>query len=193
MPIEECNVTGKRRLLHLAGRMAGIAGALWLVGCAGPTEVLNAQFLQDLGVGGTVASLPGEAPALLVEVENDTGRPIEYQLSWRDADGDVERFTGVLPADDKSGMMLFCPVVELTLGDVSDLTSTGAIVRLGSGGSNDPYIEVEPFGILLQDEINYHCGDSVTFAVLRSDATLSGFQVYAFIRRSGAQTPTETP
>ncbi|GAF86848.1 unnamed protein product, partial [marine sediment metagenome] len=53
------------------------------------------------------------------------------------------------------------------------------------------YIEVEPFGVLLQEGINYDCGDVITFTILPSSATLSGYQSFAFIRRSGTQ--TETP
>jgi hypothetical protein len=75
----------------------------------------------------------------------------------------------------------------MTLGDVGNLDATGAIVRLGGGTADDPYIEVEPFGVLLQEGINYDCGDVITFTILPSSATLSGYQSFAFIRRSGAQ------
>lgn len=149
--------------------------------------------MQVLGSGETVAYLPGEAPAIVVEMENGIDRPIEYLISWRDAEGSVIRSTGYLRPGLKDGEVLFCPVAEVTLGDIGNLDSTGAIVRLGAGGSNDPFIEVEPFGVLLQEGINYDCGDSITFTVLRSGATLSGYQVFAFIRRSGAQTQMEAP
>ena len=81
----------------------------------------------------------------------------------------------------------------MTLGDVSNLDAAGAIARLGGGGSADPFVEIEAFGVLLQQGINYDCGDSVTFTILPSSATLSGYQVFAFIRRSGAQTEVATP
>ena len=45
-------------------------------------------------------------------------------------------------------------------------------------------IEVEPFGVLLRNGANYDCGDGVTFAVTNSGATLSGYQVFAFIERA---------
>jgi hypothetical protein len=175
------------------GREAvGIALALLMAGCADPFSFFNPQFIQTLGVGQTVANLPGEAPAVLVEVDNQTNRPIEFLLTWRESEGEVERLTGGLAPELKDGLVLFCPLEEVTLGDVSDLDATGAIVRLGNGESNDPLIEVEPFGVLLQQGVNYDCGDSITFTVLPSSASLSGYQVFAFIRRSGAQAATET-
>jgi hypothetical protein len=167
--------------------------ALLPAGCVDVGGFFNPEFLQQLGVQAKAASTPGEAPSLLVEVENRTGRPIEYLLSWRQADSEVEQLPGVLDVDGKDGLVLFCPVEELTLGDVSNTDATGAVVRLGNGGASDPLIEVEPFGVLLQEEINYDCGDSVTFAVQRSSATLSGYQIFAFIRRTGAQTGTGAP
>jgi hypothetical protein len=182
-------VTGKPRLARVVGSFVCVASYLLLAGCVSPTEILNPELLQTFGVAGQVASLPGDAPALLVEVENKTHRPIEFLLTWRDPEGQIQREFGQLPPDGKTGRVLFCPVPELTLGDVGNLETTGAIVRLGTGGSNDPFIEVESFGVLLQEGVNYDCGDSVTFEVLPSQATLSGYQVFAFIRR--AQTPSE--
>ena len=164
-----------------------LALALLPAGCISASDFFNDEFLQRLGVQERAASIPGEAPALLVEVDNRADRPIEYLLTWRDAESHVQQLTGVLPAGAQDGIVLFCPVQELTLGDVSRLDATGAVVRLGAGGANDPLIEVEAFGVLLRDEINYDCGDSVTFTVQRSSATLSGYQIFAFIRRSGAQ------
>jgi hypothetical protein len=47
---------------------------------------------------------------------------------------------------------------------------------------SDPYIDVEPFGIVLQEGLNYECGDAITFSVQRSTETLSGYQIFAYIR-----------
>jgi hypothetical protein len=186
-------VTGQPISLQARRALVCACGLLFVAGCTGPSELFNPEFLQTLGVRESAANLPGEAPAVVVEVENRTGRTIEYLVTWREGNGEIERRTGVLPAGSKDGFVVFCPLEEVTLGDVSDLNATGVIVRLGAGGASDPFIEVEPFGVLLQNEINYNCGDGVTFAVLSSSATLSGYQVYAFIRRSGAGTSSETP
>ena len=132
------------------------------------------------------ANIPGDAPALLLEVENQTNRLVEAQLSWRTADGQAHFRVVALSPGDKRNEVLICPVDEITLGDVGDLTQPGAFVRLGAGGQNDPYIEVEAFGILLKDQANYNCGDAVTFSVQLSSQTLSGYQIYAYIRRAEA-------
>ena len=116
---------------------------------------------------------------------------MEFRLTWRDGDGQIHERTGILGVGDKYSEALICPIEEMTLGDVGNLNAIGAIVRLWSGTAFDAFIEVEPFGVLLQEEINYDCGDVITFTVLPSSVTLSGYQSFAFIRRTGAQTWTE--
>lgn len=175
-----------------------LVGALLAGGCPSPTEVLNPTFLNAVGLGERVASLPGEAPAIVLEVENGTDRVVEFRVTWRDAEQNIHEQTGSLAPGQKYAEALFCPVEELTLGDVSNLDATGVVVRLGDGSgiaayAGGPLIEVEPFGVLLQEGINYECGDNVTFRILPSQVTLSQYQTFAFIRRSGAQTQTQSP
>lgn len=174
------------RLAILASCICGIAG------CGGVLSVFDSQFLTALGLNQGAAILPGEAPAVLLEVENRTSRVIEFRLTWRDSDGEIHERTRALAVEEKFAESVFCPVEEITLGDVSDLTATGAIVRLGIGGAQDAFVEVEPFGVLLQESINYDCGDSVSFQILPSSQTASGYQLFAFIRRSGAQADDTT-
>ncbi len=156
------------------------------VGCVGLTDLLNPTFLAALSPGGGVADAPGEAPLVVLEVENGTSHVVEYRLTWRDSEGDISERTGTLAAGGKYAEAVICPVQEMTLGDVSNLNATSAVVRLGDGSVLAPFVEVEPFGVLLQDGINYNCGDVVTFRVLPSQATASGYQIFAFIRRAGA-------
>lgn len=162
--------------------------ALCLCGCVGMQEFINPTFFQSLGWAQVAADAPGEAPAIIIEVENGADRVVEFRLTWRDGDGDINERTGVLSVAEKFSEALICPIEEMVLGDVSNLDAIGAIVRLGDGTSSDPYLEVEPFGVLLQEGVNYDCGDVVTFTVLRSSATLSGYQTFAYIQRTGAQT-----
>ena len=89
---------------------------------------------------------------------------------------------GSAPAS--TGRAVNCPVTEITLGDIADLSQTGALVRLGDGTPDDPFVEVEPFGILFKVGANYDCGDSVTFAVVPSAQTASGYQTIAFVQRA---------
>ncbi len=172
-----------QRSFYLSGAAAAVL-SLALAGCAAVTSFLNPDFLTAAGLVDEAAGIPGEAPAILVEVENRTGRTVEVLLTWRDADGEVETLINTLAPGLKLGQALICPIDELTLGDISDLTATGAVVRLGTGAADDPVVEVEPFGVRLQDGANYNCGDVITFAVTTSGATRSGYQIFAFIRRA---------
>ncbi len=156
------------------------------------TSLFNSDFLTALGLGSAVASLPGDAPTLLVAVENRTSRWVAMTVAYRAGDDTPNSYTTTLAPGGKSAQLLDCPVAEMTLGgDVSNLSQSGARVYLTepSGGDVDslegaPYIEVDAFGKLLIDEVNYNCGDSVTFTVQPSSDSRSGYQTFAYIRRA---------
>lgn len=165
--------------------LVGLLGSgLLLFGCVGITDFFQPEFLEALQGTSHVASLPGDAPALLVEVENGTDRMITAMVSYRASDGNTDSFTTLIEPYEKTAQALICPVAEITLGELNNTSAIGAIVRLGAGGANDPYIEVEPFEAMLQAGINYDCGDAITFAVMPSNETLSGYRIYAYIRRA---------
>src|SRR5262245_34366847 len=165
--------------------VVGVPAALLAAsGCVPPPDFDILEFLAALGFTGGAATLPGEAPAVIIELENRTGRVIEGQLTWRNSDGTVDERILVVPSDSKTSEAVICPVEEMTLGDVSNPQATGAVVRLGDGGPTDPFIAVEAFGVILKQDINYSCGDSVTFTVQPSNLTNSGYQAFAFIRRA---------
>lgn len=186
----------------LARLSVAMFGAVLLAvppGCTAVTDFINPELLTSLTGGQIVNSLPDEAPGLLVSVENRTSRWAELTVSYRMADGGVETYTTSLNPGNKSGQMLVCPVEEITLGSVSDLDATGAVVALMQDTSDLevdettgrfiglPLIEVEPFGVLLREGVNYDCGDSVLFVVRSSAQAPSGYETIAFFRRSGAQ------
>lgn len=173
--------------VHRVAWGVALACAVAQTGCLSATSLLNPELLTSLGVTARASDLPGEAPAVVFEVSNQTGRTVEFLLSWRDANNEVQQRRRTLPPGETFSEVVVCPASAVTLGDVSNLETVGARVRLGNGTQNDAFIEVEPFGVLLQDGINYNCGDVVTFSVQRSNATDSGFRIFAFIRRSGAQ------
>jgi hypothetical protein len=165
--------------------LAGLAAFVCTSGCVSSiASLFNPEFLSDIGLGTRAASIPGAAPSILVLIENRTARVIDARLSWRIEGDRVETQVFTVLPDDSLGEALFCPVSELTLGDVGDLSALGAAVRLGNEGPNDPFVEVEPFGILLKDGANYDCGDAITFTVQPDSATLSGYRIYAFIQRA---------
>ncbi len=176
------------RVLRFIGMaLAGTALAGSAAGCGSALGLFNEEFLTTFGPSGRATTLPGEAPAVVVGVENAIDNVIEFRLTWRDNEGRVQERVQTLDPGVKFAEAVICDMPEITLGDVTDLRSTGAVVRLGNQGGNDPVVEVEPFGFLLQDGVNYDCGDSVIFRISVSNATVSGYQVFAFLQRSGAQ------
>lgn len=170
-----------------AWRWTVLAGLVLVGGCADPTEILNPEFVDNLGRGsGNVASLPGDAPGLAVFVENQTTRWISAAVSYRDGDGNARSFTQVVGPGERTGQMLVCQIQEITLGNVSDLDAVGAVVYLSDPATgslaDSPFVEVEPFGLLLRSGVNYECGDGVDFIVRPSSNTASGYQTYARLR-----------
>lgn len=173
-------LSAKRAAVALAGLT--IAG---LSGCTGTvTSFFDPNFLGAIGAGPRAAVLPGDAPALVVTVENRTSKVITATVSYRGSNGQAQTYITQAQPGDKTSRAVVCSVSELTVGNISDLSQTGVVVTLGNGDPGDPTIDVEPFGVLLREGSNYDCGDAVTFAVLNSGATRSGYQVYAFIQRS---------
>jgi hypothetical protein len=183
------------RTRRTAAVVTGLTLGVGLAGCGlldQVTNMFNPDLLSSLGLGGQVASLPGDAPGLLVAVENRTDRIAAMVVSYRDSANAVQTYTTQVAPNGKSAQMLVCPIGEITLGDVSNLKQSGARIFLLDTVAADPnavaaapFIEVDPFGVLLEDTVNYRCGDGLTFTVQSSSAASSGYQVFAFIRRSG--------
>ncbi|NLG44583.1 MAG: hypothetical protein GX547_15175 [Phycisphaerae bacterium] len=156
-----------------------LATAVLLGGCS-PADFLNEQFLASI-VGSSATTLPGNAPALLVAVENQTGRPAAVQVAYRDANNALRQYTAALEPGQRTAKALMCPVSEITVGDLSDPLVTGAWIEMANGGA---FIEVEPFGRVLKTPQNYDCGDGITFVLQPSGATRSGYQLFAYVQRA---------
>lgn len=171
-------------------RTAAAAGSaltalLLSTGCLGSAAALfDPGFLSAVGLGQSAATLPGDAPALVVALENRINAPVTATISFRGSNNQVQTYVANAGAGEKTARALVCTVSELTVGNIADLNEIGVIVTLGDGQPGDPTLDVEPFGVLLREGANYDCGDAVTFAVLPSGATRSGYQVYAFIQRA---------
>lgn len=171
----------------------GLAVSVLLCGCGLLTgnisNLFNPNLLSSLGLAGDVASLPDDAPGLLMAVENRTDRWARMVVSYRDGDGDARSYTTLVAPGDKSAQMLVCPIEEITLGDVSNLSAAGARVFLVDNVTDTaildvaPYIEVDAFGVLLSEGVNYDCGEGVTFTLQTSSDSASGYRVFAYIRR----------
>lgn len=159
--------------------LAMLVTALLLGGCS-PADFLNEQFLASI-VGGSAVTLPGNAPTLLVAVENHTNRPAAIQVAYRDSNNALRQYTAGVEPGQRTAKALMCPVSEITVGDLSDPSATGAWIQMAGGGV---FIEVEPFGVPLKVEQNYDCGDGITFVVQPSGATKSGYQLFAYIQHA---------
>lgn len=178
----------KRRSLAVGiSALLGIA----LVGCIDAGSFFDPNFISALGLGTRVSDLPDDAPGVRVTVANQTTEWTRIAVSYRDENSNVRSFTTTLAPGDETSQMLVCPVEEITLGDVTNLTTSGAVVYLVDRNvtitaetlQTAPFVEVEAFGVLLRDTINYSCGDEVEFSVLPAD-TNSGYRTFAFIKPS---------
>lgn len=160
-----------------------------LLGCVDLTSFLNPDFLAVLGSGSEISGVPGEAPGVLVQIENRTTRWARAVVSYRDGDSNTRTYNTVIAPGDLTGQMLVCPVEEITLGSVADLDEPGAIIYLtdlsGDGALDSPdvpFIEVDAFGVLLREEVNYSCGDGLKFSIRETPGqTRSGYRVRAEI------------
>ena len=168
-------------------RCLGLATCLIIVaaGCTGNLSTLfNDEFLTELGVTQRAATVPGAAPAIVVYVSNRTTRTIRATVSMRLGSDNVDSFFTTVPPGLSTGRAVNCPVTEITLGDIANLDQSGAVVLLGDGTPDDPFVEVEAFGVLFKEGANYDCGDLLTFAVVTSVETGSGYQIIAFVQRA---------
>lgn len=156
-------------------------------GCLSAAEFLNPEFVSSLGAA-RVATLPGQVPGLLVKVENRTSHWIEITLSYRDSDDTVQDFTTALAPHGMTGQMLICPVSAITVGSLSNREVSGARVALtdeAAGiGDGVPFVDVDPFGRVLEEGINYDCGDELLFVVEPAAEMSSGYRSLVYHRAS---------
>ncbi len=181
-------------------RVALICLGAALIGCQTGLGLLDPEFVELLRPGDSARSIPGDNPGLLVYVENRTDRAALMTVSYRTSEDAVETYTTSLNPGDKSGQVLVCPITEITLGSVADLSEVGVrvvatpgVIGAGVDITQLPGIEVEPFGILLTSDRNFSCGDSLTFVVQPSSTSRSRFGtiVYRRIGEAAALTTGE--
>lgn len=155
-------------------------------GCVDPTQIFADEFLNATIGGQNVASLPGNAPSVLLAVENQTALPTVVNVRYRLANNDVRELSLQMLPGERSAQALACPIDEITVGELTDPSQAGAFVYLDTDADatlnlNAPFVTVEPFGVILRNDTTYTCGDEITFAVVPSSATASGYRVVAFV------------
>lgn len=154
-------------------------------GCVTATDIFNADFLAAVSGQQSVATVPGAAPAILVTFENRTSRVMEMTVTYRTSESNVESSVNTIVAQGQLAEAIPCPITEITVGEVTDLSEPGVYIALGGGTVNDPFLAVEPFGRLLKEGDDYQCGDAITFALIESNETASGYRIIAIIERDG--------
>lgn len=146
------------------------------------TDLLSPTLVAELSNTASPASLPGTAQTVLVTFENRLDNPCRFEISYRTVNDQIPPPIMVTLGNDvQFAQAIACPVLEITVGDITDISEPGVFVGLAGQTDNDPFIAVEPFGVLLREGINYECGDGITFVLLESQATASGFRILAFI------------
>lgn len=142
------------------------------LGCA-------ASFLSGFGASNNVPTAPGHNPYIVLRFVNTiTGAAQSatatqpgsavFDATWRYAGGGKDYFgyralpgsTQVMSPGEDLGTILPCDISVLTVGDVDDLTATGAWV---SWSGSVVLQDLPPMGRLLQNGTDFRCGDVVTF------------------------------
>jgi hypothetical protein len=136
----------------------------------------NPSFVQSLGGAAALPTAPGQAPYILLRLTNAISVPpsasasqpatvptgVGYQLTWRYAGGQTGAWNigspGLSPSED-IGMLVDCNMTIITLGNINDVTADGAWLIYG----NNTTQPLEPFGKILQNGVDFRCGDTLTF------------------------------
>src|SRR5262245_26114547 len=90
-------------------------------GCGVATGLLDPEFLGALGLGQRSASIPGDAPAVLIAFENRTAREATATISYREGTDRVRTNVFTVQPGRKIAEAFVCPISEVTVGDVSNL------------------------------------------------------------------------
>ncbi len=151
----------------------------------------NPNLTQSLGGTANLPTAPGETPYVLLRMTNaitgptigglPTGAPVgvNYLITWRYAGGTTDMWGtsgGGLAATEDLGVLIPCNVTVITMGDVDDLTADGA--WLAYHGALDFVQEaLQPFGKLLQNGVDFRCGDVLTFVTYNDSSNARGYSV----------------
>jgi hypothetical protein len=134
----------------------------------------NPSLIQSLGGEANVPTAPGENPYILLRLINGIAVPpsvsgtipipsgVGYLATWRYAGGQRDAWaiggSGLAVTED-FGRLVNCNMTVITIGDIDDLTVTGTWLLYG-GNVVQP---LKPFGKILQNGVDFRCGDVLTF------------------------------
>jgi hypothetical protein len=155
----------------------------------------NPAFVQSLGGAAYVPTAPGTNPYILVRVLNAVsgatmpvppgsttlGAPvgIGFALDWRYAGGQPGGLGlpgAGLAQNEDIGELVDCNMTVITMGDVNDLTAPGAWLRY-HGTLDFVQQPIVPFGKLLQNGVDFRCGDVITFVTYNDSSATRGYAI----------------
>jgi hypothetical protein len=157
----------------------------------------NTQLIGSLGGEAYLPTTPGATDYIMIRYYNAaTMTPgalgIGFSSMSRFAGGATFIFGGVgdsgLVTGQDIGNLLPCNVTVITLGDVDDPTAPGAWVCFNP--VLDPVHQpLEPFGKVLQNGIDFRCGDTISFTSISDSSAKEGYSL-TYSVQSGQDAPT---
>jgi hypothetical protein len=143
------------------GTMAvGVSALLSGGGCSLAAGVFNPDFLASFGFDPNLVIPP--QGAVVVSLQNRTGLPAEFELSWSantDITIDPEGRLVLVPDAQSQNPVIFCPVRSFTLGIVDEedgITPVAARVTEEGGQAEIAYA-----GAPLEAGRDFKCGDVI--------------------------------
>jgi hypothetical protein len=142
----------------------------------------NPQLIGSLGGERHLPITPGATDYILIRFYNAASMPagtgMEFNQQYRIAGGAMYGFGGVtgLVDGEDFGQLIPCNVTVVTLGDVDDPTVAGAYVIYNP--PLDPVRRaIKPLGKILQNGIDFRCGDTITFISVNDSTASEGYSL----------------
>jgi hypothetical protein len=157
----------------------------------------NKQLIGSLGGEQNLPTTPGATDYVMIRYYNAAtlqggAAGIGFSSMSRFAGGASFVFGGVgdsgLVHGEDFGALIPCNVTVVTLGDVDDPTVPGAWVCYHP--VLDPvHLPLKPFGKILQNGIDFRCGDTITFVSINDSTAKEGYSL-TYNVLSGQDAPT---
>jgi hypothetical protein len=167
-----------------------------LLGWMGLSMGCNKEFISSLGGDQNLPTTPGVVNYIQLRYYNAAtmlpGTGMGFNPMWRFAGGPSMGFGGVgdpgLAQGEDIGDLLPCNLTNITLGDLTDPTVPGAWVSYHP--PLDPvHRPLKPFGKVLQNGVDFFCGDTITFITIQDLSAKEGYSI-TYNVQSGQDQPT---
>jgi len=155
------------------------------------------QLIGSFGGEQNLPTAPGATDYIMIRYYNAATMSagalgIGFSSMSRFAGGAMFTFGGVgddgLVYGQDIGALIPCNVTVVTLGDVDDPTAPGAWVCFNP--ALDPvHMPLKPFGKVLQNGIDFRCGDTISFVSISDSSAKEGYSL-TYNVQSGQDAPT---